>query len=404
MPKPIGNGVARPAHPGAGVVVSEAIDFAAEGLLKGVRGRRREARRKLLAELAADGVPLEELRRAVEEDRLALLPVERELAGGAPRYTADQIAELSGLDRGFLDRQWRALGMALPAEDEVAYTEADLEAAQRIATLIATGVPEEGAIEFGRVVAIAMSQVAAANRLMVGEAILRPGDTELDVARRLEAAARTLVPMQREGLAYVVNLHLREQLRHDVLGAEQAAAGRIGQADEVTVCFADLVGFTRLGEGLPPEELGTVTGRLMELASEVAVPPVRLVKMLGDAAMLVSPQTDPLLDAALSVVGAAEGEGAGFPLLRAGVARGQALTRGGDWYGRPVNLASRVTGVAYPGSVLATAEVREAAGAGYRWSDAGRKRLKGIERAPRLYRVRRALDRGAEPAGATDPP
>ena len=37
--------------------------------------------------------------------------------------------------------------------------------------------------------------------------------------------------------------------------------------DEVTVCFADMVEFTRLGERLEPEELGRITGRLGELAA-----------------------------------------------------------------------------------------------------------------------------------------
>ncbi len=43
-----------------------------------------------------------------------------------------------------------------------------------------------------------------------------------------------------------------------------------------------------------------------------------------------------------------------LPRLRAGVAHGVALERAGDWYGAPVNTASRVTGVARPGSVLCT--------------------------------------------------
>ena len=50
------------------------------------------------------------------------------------------------------------------------------------------------------------------------------------------------------------------------------------------------------------------------------------------------------------------------------MAAGAALSRAGDWYGRPVNLASRVTGIARPGSVLATREVRDAATEAYRWS------------------------------------
>ncbi|MQA76102.1 MAG: adenylate/guanylate cyclase domain-containing protein, partial [Solirubrobacterales bacterium] len=73
------------------------IDFEAEGLLAGLEGEPREARRRLLTELAEDGVPLEELRRAVAEDRLVLLPVERVLSGGGGRYTAAEIAQRAGL-------------------------------------------------------------------------------------------------------------------------------------------------------------------------------------------------------------------------------------------------------------------------------------------------------------------
>ena len=76
-----------------------AIDFEGEGLLKGTRGKAREARSELLEELAADGVPLEDLRRAVEEDRLALLPVERVLEGEGARYTAAEVAEEVGVDQ-----------------------------------------------------------------------------------------------------------------------------------------------------------------------------------------------------------------------------------------------------------------------------------------------------------------
>jgi len=69
------------------------IDFEAEGLLGGLSGEAREARLALLQELAEAGVPLDELKRAVEEDRLVLLPVERVFEEGEERYTSAQIAE-----------------------------------------------------------------------------------------------------------------------------------------------------------------------------------------------------------------------------------------------------------------------------------------------------------------------
>jgi adenylate cyclase len=78
-----------------------------------------------------------------------------------------------------------------------------------------------------------------------------------------------------------------------------------------------------------------------------------------------------------------------YPPLRAGIAFGQAVNRWGDWYGAPVNLASRLTARARPASVLATAEVRERAGDGWHWSSAGPKKLKGLSHPVKTYRVRR---------------
>jgi len=129
------------------------------------------------------------------------------------------------------------------------------------------------------------------------------------------------------------------------------------------------------------------------MASDQAEGSVRLIKSIGDAVMLVSPQPQPLLDAALNLVEQAADEGERFPALRAGLANGQALRRHGDWYGRPVNLASRVTEIARPGSVLTTANVREsldeAEQGKLEWSRAGRRRIKGIDKPVALFRVRR---------------
>jgi adenylate cyclase len=120
---------------------------------------------------------------------------------------------------------------------------------------------------------------------------------------------------------------------------------------------------------------------------------VRLVKTIGDAAMLTSPTAERLLEGALDLVDAADAEGSDFPQLRVGMACGQAVSRAGDWYGHPVNLASRVTGIARPGSVLATNEIKDSLDdAGFAWSFAGARRLKGIKDAVPLFRARRAVE------------
>ena len=57
------------------------VDWESEGLLEGTEGKAREGRRQLLDELHESGVGLEELREAVEEGRLVLLPLEQALSG-----------------------------------------------------------------------------------------------------------------------------------------------------------------------------------------------------------------------------------------------------------------------------------------------------------------------------------
>ena len=68
------------------------------------------------------------------------------------------------------------------------------------------------------------------------------------------------------------------------------------------------------------------------------------------------------------------------------------MLRAGDWFGRPVNLASRITAIARPGSLLATGEVHEAAGGGFAWSFAGERRIRGVRSPVALYRVRAASE------------
>ena len=363
------------------------IDFESEGLLDGLEGEARDARRQLLSELADDGVSLEELRAAVQEDRLAMLPVERVYSPQGERYTLEEVAERSGVPPELLARYQRALGIRVPESDEKTLSELDLEAATLVKGFIAAGVPEDRLVEGARVIGLAISQISRAVSQLTAESILSAGDTERDVAIRLAAAARELTPMTHKIFEYTFQAHQLEVMRSEIVGSAEIATGQLPSAEEYTVCFADLVGFTRLGEDLEPTEYGAVTERLGELAAEIAEPPVRLVKLIGDAAMLASRETEPVLGAALALQSSAA-EADDLPELRVGVARGSAIPRAGDLYGRAVNLASRLTAIARPGSVLCDAATKEAAGDAFDWSYAGSRRIKGIDGQVRLFRAR----------------
>jgi len=228
-----------------------------------------------------------------------------------------------------------------------------------------------------------------------GDAFMREGDNELDLARRYTEVAKEIAPHLPPTLAHVFAIQQREELRRAMVDLEAVSKGELAGSEDITVAFADLVGFTRLGESIPPEELGAVAARLGELASEVAEAPVRFVKTIGDAAMLVSYKADPVVKATLALVQAAEDEGEKFPQLRAGLAASPSLRRAGDWYGRPVNLASRITGKARPGTVLASEEVQERAEDEFEWSFARKRKIRGISDEVPLYRVRHAGERDA---------
>jgi adenylate cyclase len=367
------------------------IDFAAEGLLDDLEGEAREARLGLLEQLADEGVSLEELRAAVASSHLTLLPVERAIAGDGPRYSAREIAAETGIDLELLLAFRAALGIPYGDDlDERAAGEADLDTAQRIKVMLEAGFPSEDLLRNARTVGMATARVAEANRELVVRNLTAPGDTERDIADRLVQTVEFLLPLGSEFLVYAFQANLLEQVKRDVIAAADLEAGEIGGVVERTVCFADLVEFTSLGEEIAPEELGEVAGRLEELATGIAAGPVRLVKSIGDAVMLVSPEAEPLVGAALDLVAAAAAEGDQFPVLRAGIATGPTLPQSGDYYGRSVNLASRVTGIARPGSVLVDTPTREALGEDhFTYSFAGERKLKGIDARQKLFRIRR---------------
>lgn len=359
------------------------MDFAQEGLLDGLTGEPRREREQLLTRLLHDGFDEDELRRAVHENRLALLPVERVLGG---TFTARQIEDRSGLPADNVIRIRRLLGLSAPGPDDRVFSDEDVEAARSIKLFLDAGFDEERILEITRVLGEGMSRLAATITAEFLETFLAPGDSEADVALRFASLAEQLTPATAPILLAGFKSHLRDSVSRGMLGREELQSGDVGATGDVAVCFADIVGFTRLGGQVEVRELGTVAGRLASVAASAARDPVRLVKTIGDAAMFVSPEPGPIVDVALSLVQAFEEEE--LPSLRAGIAFGPAAMRGGDYYGPPVNVASRVTGVARPGTVLGTREIRDAAREQFQWSAAGRYRLKGVPGHTALYRAR----------------
>lgn len=348
-----------------------------------------DGRERLLEHLRGQGVSDAEIEAAIAQDRLVLLPVERQLMG-PPTLSFTDLVERGGLDAATTRDRLRSLGVTVPDDpDERAFADDDLEAVRRGAAYIGHGLD----IEEGRSVTHALSgmtaRMAEPLRRLFASQFLRQGDSEADLGLRFAEKAEALMPLLTADLDYLLRMHLVDDLRNDALGQTERETGALPDSYDVACAFADIVGFTALGEELPESELTDIATRLTALADEHVRPPVRIVKSIGDAVMLVSRDPDALVGAVLAITQAADGN---LPDLRVGIAYGRAVPRLGDWYGPAVNLAARITGRARAGTILVTSALADALTdrEPYQLSDAGHKRLKGIAEPVAVKRLRSA--------------
>jgi adenylate cyclase len=343
-------------------------------LLEGLEGPERQARLEFLQRLHDDGCTLEELQAATASGRLPLLPVERLLARRR-RHTLAEGARAAEISGEFAALNHRALGLPLPGDDEPIYDDDQVENLKVLRGMIELGVPEEDVHVMGRILGQSTHRTAQAIVEVLTRALLRPGDTEADLALRLTDFAEATLPVLDRLTGAVLRLHLLDVIQREAV-VRLESGGQIAGTREVTVAFADLAGFTALSDRLAIEDLGRIAGRFEDLVTAVAEPPVRLVKVLGDGAMFAADDAGALVSAQLELIAGASAED--LPPVHAGVAHGPALHSAGDWLGRTVNLAARLCDVAPPWTVLTTPEVRAACGDGLGWEDAGAYELRGI--------------------------
>lgn len=300
-------------------------------------------------------------------------PTLKRLLSQDARWSLREAIEHAGLDEEFVRRDYAALGLVMPPLDARTVTEEDRESLQMLRVILDAGVPETTILALARVIGRCAAETAEATIDLFARTPPRGADGgRIEFARAAQQLLPTLGPLT----ATPTRLHLREALDREL-------TFEATHEHEVAVAFADLVGFTALADDAAPDELADVIDGLGLLAAEAAEPPVRLVKLLGDAAMLVGPDCEGVLGATCRLVQAAA-ETDGMPPLSAGVTYGTALHRAGDWYGRDVNIAQRLSGVAGGGEVVATAAVAERATGS--WVELGPRKLKGVREPIQVVR------------------
>jgi adenylate cyclase len=319
-----------------------------------------DAVRTVRVMLARKGVSADELDEAERDGTLPLLAVERLIVPEAAVYDIGAVTERTGLSAEEIGDLWRTLGYPVPGPGEVAFTEADLAILAEISELIAGGVATADLVlQMSRVVGSSMARVASSQVDVISARVSgsprRGAVAGLEVTdEQIVVSASALLPIVPSVLTATWRRHLQAAIRRRLSIAE-AGQGVLG-----VVGFADLVGFTALSQQVGDDALAAIVDQFESLAFDaVTARGGRVVKMIGDEVMFTVDSVTAGAEIALSL---AEGTRGADDLseLRAGLAYGPVLEREGDLYGPVVNRASRITAVAFPGTIVVDEAVRDA--------------------------------------------
>jgi adenylate cyclase len=282
--------------------------------------------------------------------------IEERLLGGPRLYRRDEAAALSGLSVEYARRLWRAVGFPDVGDEAVAFTDGDLTAISRLRRLVDAGVVDDD-------LAVGVTRALGHNTARLAEWLFDALVEHLvEQGVRVEEATRTAVEQSTahlEDLEAVLVFVWRRQMAA-VAGRALASAASETVTGQLSVGFADLVSFTRLSQKLEERELAALVERFGRRSADViAAARGRLVKTVGDEVLFVA---DSPADAATIGLELAEAmaEDPVLPDVRVGIATGVVLTRMGDVFGRTVNLASRLTALAAPGTVMVDRDTADA--------------------------------------------
>ncbi len=341
-------------------------------------GRMVDARlSRFLLEAGATEADIEQ---AVADGWIPVLVLDRVLMPGVPKYDVPALAAAGGTDPETLRRLWRALGFPDVPDGLALFTDTDADAIHRLLRgvnrdPIATARPERETPERqARVVSAALSRIAAYEAELLANALDDLRNAGLDDE---QAAITLLDSFEWDDLAWLIDYAHRLQLR-------AAAWRRLTRPSErntveMAIGFADLSGYTELAEELDDRQLAELLDQFEIVAFDtVAELGGRVVKTIGDEIMFVGPP-DAVASIALALLDRARTIEE-LPSVRLGISFGSVLSRDGDYFGPIVNLASRITNRARPGTVLASAGIHDVLvdDERFRWRPLRTRRIRGI--------------------------
>jgi adenylate cyclase len=345
---------------------------------------------RIVARLRARGHKLEDIRQAAQEGRLAYGFVEDLFPSPPRKHSLAEVSEQTGLEPALIQRIWTTIG--LPQSDAEEFSDEDVQALHYVASVLDAGFPLVAFLQLTRVYGQTISQIADAEtrlfHIYVHEPLMREGVPGLEMAEEMEHLARDLLPLASPIMDFIHRRFLQHFVEQDVvghmevdLGDEDGELGRV----RVALAFCDLAGYTRYTEEEGEEEALSFVERFIEAVTETLPDDARVVKTIGDEVMIVGQDVQALVDWAVGFQRLFDER----PAPRIGINQGPVIYRDGDYFGRDVNLTSRVVARARGGEVLVTDSVVEAVGDSdyLAFEGIGTVKLKGFDEPRTLYRA-----------------
>jgi adenylate cyclase len=345
-------------------------------------------RLRLITALRNAGLDTEQHTTAFVEQNLSVAFASEVIADpvGLTKMTVKEACAETGVPYEAFRRLMLAVGFAASEQDAL-MREDDLELLRIYAATTELGIPGEVMISTLRSFAISLRRLADAARGLVREYVEDPLLARgVPYREMFESVAKVRIPLQRFAFraTYLLEHRMFEQVVFSNLIARFEEALEHHRAEDPrafslrSICFVDLSGFTERTENRGDADAASVGMALVEIAQDQStLHGGDLVKPLGDGAMLHFVRGLDAIRCAFAIIKVARA--AGLPAARAGIAVGPVIVQDGDYYGRTVNRASRLIGVAAPEQVLVTAElVGSESMPGYRFTDLGVVKLKGV--------------------------
>lgn len=280
--------------------------------------------------------------------------MERTILGEQPTLTRLEVVREAGVTLERAESLWRSMGFTAPASDhDVIFTGSDVEALRLLNGLIDAGLISPDAEDaMARSVGRSFSRLA---EYEIAELAATAFDGEVTIDQKfLESVIAQTLPVVEQLQSYVWRRHLASAAGRLLLQPDASEHG-VPQA----IGFADVVGFTRRSRRLTAQELGELVEVFESTVNTViAGHGGRVIKTIGDEVLFATEWGVVAARIALDLAEAAE-INEDFPDVRVGVAYGDVLSRLGDVFGEPVNIASRLTSLARPGRVLINRELAD---------------------------------------------